>query len=208
MAPDHPTISKRLMSFEPVPANRFPRRALLIMPVAFAGLAAFLYPRQRKLPDAMRGGSGPAVQLAIFSNSGKCEAVAAVASVVRSDAEWHRELTGEAYAITRRKATEFAFANRYWNNHEPGIYRCVCCGNAVFRSQDKFDSGTGWPSFSAPIAKYNIYTRVDSSLSLNRVEVLCRECDAHLGHVFDDGPPPAGLRYCLNSGALRFIKYV
>lgn len=195
------------MRFEPIPTNQFPRRAFLIMPFAFAGIAGLCYPRQRKLLDAAQDGSGPEVQLAQFSKSGKCEAVLGIRSLVRADADWRRELTAEEYAITRRKATEFAFANRYWNNHQPGIYRCVCCGTALFRSQDKFDSRTGWPSFSAPIARFNSYTQVDSSPSLNRVEVLCRKCDAHLGHVFDDGPPPSGLRYCLNSGALRFIKY-
>ena len=202
------TLSSSHMPFDPIPTNQFPRRAFLIMPFAFAGLAAFCYPRQRKLLDASQDGNGPEFQLALFSKSGKCEAVRGIRSLIRADADWRRELTAEEYAITRRKATEFAFANRYWNTHEPGIYRCICCGNALFRSQDKFDSGTGWPSFSAPIARYNIYTQIDSSFSLNRVEVLCRKCDAHLGHVFEDGPPPSGLRYCLNSGALRFIKYV
>ncbi len=177
------------------------------MPFAFAGLAAFCYRRERRLPEAVQSGHGPRVQLSIFSNNGKCEALLEVGKLVQSDSDWRRELTAEEYAITRRKGTEFAFANRYWNNHEPGIYRCVCCGNAVFRSQDKFDSGTGWPSFSAPIAKSNIYTDSDSSHFLNRVEVLCRKCDAHLGHVFEDGPPPSGLRYCLNSAALRFIEF-
>jgi peptide-methionine (R)-S-oxide reductase len=195
------------MSFESVSAHQFPRRAVLMMPFAFAGLGALYFLRDRKLPDVTKGGSGPEVQLAIFSNSGKFEEVLGVHKLIHTDSDWQKELTTEQYAITRRRATEFAFANLYWNNHNPGMYRCVCCGSALFRSQDKFDSGTGWPSFSAPVAQANIYTAVDSSLSLNRVEVLCRKCDAHLGHVFEDGPPPSGLRYCLNSGALKFVKY-
>jgi peptide-methionine (R)-S-oxide reductase len=196
------------MPLEPHASDQHSRRALLITPVAFAGLAAFFcYPRERRVPDAAQDGSGPGVRLALFSTDGKCEAVLAVRKLIQSDAEWRTNLTSEQYGITRRGGTEFAFANRYWNNHESGLYRCVCCGNALFRSQDKFDSGTGWPSFSAPIAKENIDTRADASLSVNRIEVLCRKCDAHLGHVFDDGPPPSGLRFCLNSAALCFVAY-
>ncbi|MFL6446169.1 MAG: peptide-methionine (R)-S-oxide reductase MsrB [Bryobacteraceae bacterium] len=195
------------MPLESPPPDRNSRRALLITPIAFAGLAAFLYPRERTLPDAGLDGSGPEVQLALFSNGGRCEAVVGIHKLIRSEVEWRRSLTSEQYAVTRGGGTEFAFANLYWNNHKAGLYRCVCCGSALFRSQDKFDSGTGWPSFSAPIAKENIETRADASLSMSRIEVLCRKCDAHLGHVFDDGPPPSGSRFCLNSAALRFIAY-
>lgn len=195
------------MPFESFSSDQHSRRALLITPVALAGLAAFCYPRERKLPAAAQDGSGPEVRLALFSSNGRRETVIAIRKLIQSDAEWRRNLTAEEYAVARRGGTEFAFANRYWNNHTPGLYRCVCCGNALFRSQDKFDSGTGWPSFSVPIAEENIFTRVDVSLSLNRIEVLCRKCDAHLGHVFDDGPPPSGSRFCLNSAALRLLAY-
>jgi peptide-methionine (R)-S-oxide reductase len=189
------------------PASRFPRRALLAAPFALAGLAAALYRRERELPSASENGSGPLVELALFSRDGKQQAVLPIHKLLKTDREWRDELTGEEFAVTRRQSTEFAFDNRYWNNHEAGLYRCVCCGTALFRSEDKFDSGTGWPSFSIPLAPTNIYTRSDTSFSMNRTEVLCRKCDAHLGHVFRDGPPPSGLRYCLNSAALRFIRY-
>jgi peptide-methionine (R)-S-oxide reductase len=129
-----------------------------------------------------------------------------VTKIQKTDQEWMNILTGEQFRVARQKGTEPAFSGEYHNFHERGIYQCVCCGTALFRSDAKFESGTGWPSFSAPIAPENIRTLLDTSYFMRRTEVLCARCDAHLGHVFDDGPPPAGKRYCMNSASLKFVS--
>jgi peptide-methionine (R)-S-oxide reductase len=146
------------------------------------------------------------VTIVQFSDDGKRLAKVKIAKVVKTEEEWRKQLSSGVFEITRHADTEFAYSGKYWNLHENGLYRCICCENAVFSSSTKFDSGTGWPSFWAAIAPENVREIRDTSIGMERIAVSCKECDAHLGHVFDDGPRPTGLRYCMNSASLRFVK--
>jgi len=127
-------------------------------------------------------------------------------SIVKTDAEWKKQLTPEQYAVSRKAGTENPYSGKYWDNHDKGIYKCVSCDQELFKSETKFESGTGWPSFYQPIKKQNILEKTDRTHGMARTEVLCSRCGGHLGHVFDDGPKPTGLRYCMNSASMDFVK--
>jgi peptide-methionine (R)-S-oxide reductase len=145
------------------------------------------------------------VKIVEFDASGIRTGVVEVEKIEKPDAEWRKQLTSEQYQITRQAGTEIPGTGKYANNHADGLYHCICCNTVLFDSKTKFESGTGWPSFYQPVAKENVKSNTDTSHGMTRDEVLCSRCDAHLGHVFDDGPPPTHLRFCMNSASLNFF---
>jgi peptide-methionine (R)-S-oxide reductase len=188
--------------------NLIGRRSFLVSAVAAAAGATSLLALLRAPIHAQAAAAGAPKMVTIisFKDDGTRTTKETVARVVKTDDEWRKQLSAAAFEVTRRAATERPFTGELLNIHDKGVFRCICCDNALFDSSTKFESGTGWPSFYKPIAKENIIESVDMSLGMTRTAVSCRLCDAHLGHVFDDGPKPTGLRYCMNSLSLRFAK--
>jgi peptide-methionine (R)-S-oxide reductase len=188
--------------------DTIPRRAFLSATGAAAIGLTWWYVQKREPVHAEAAASGlpKTVTIVEYSDSGERKSKVSVERITKTEDEWKKLLSPDSFEVTRRAGTERAYTNENPNNHAKGIFRCICCDNALFDSATKFESGTGWPSFWAPIAKENVRETTDLSLGMTRTAVSCRLCDAHLGHVFDDGPRPTGLRYCMNSVAMRFAK--
>jgi peptide-methionine (R)-S-oxide reductase len=184
------------------------RRAFLISSASACGALALWSLRPAGTASAASGKTTTPGMVTIvqFAANGKSAGKVVVPKVVKSDTEWQQQLSAISYEVTRQAGTERAFSGDLLSVHDRGIFRCICCDVALFSSETKFESGTGWPSFWAPIAHENVVETRDRSLGMDRTAVSCKECDAHVGHVFDDGPRPTGLRYCMNSVAMHFVK--
>jgi len=184
------------------------RRSFLVCAGAAAiGFAYWMVGKREPVrAEAAAAGLPKMVIIVEFSDSGKRESSKSVERIIKSEDEWRKQLSPASFQVTRHAGTEPPYTNENPNAHAAGVFRCICCDTALFDASTKFDSGTGWPSFWAPIAKENVLETMDASLGMERTAVSCRLCDAHLGHVFDDGPRPTGLRYCMNSVAMRFAK--
>jgi peptide-methionine (R)-S-oxide reductase len=184
------------------------RRAFLVSAAAaIGGLALWQWRKPSVLEAAPSAAPGEPkeVTVVLFADSGERLKQVRIAKVIKSPSEWRKQLPAGVFDITRNADTEIAYTGKYWDLHDKGIYRCICCENALFDSATKFESGTGWPSFWEPIAAENVTEIRDTTFGMARTAVSCTECDAHLGHVFDDGPEPTHLRYCMNSASLRFV---
>jgi peptide-methionine (R)-S-oxide reductase len=191
------------LSSESAPRSR---RVFLVSAAAtVGGLALWSWKKSRMVEVVAAAGEPKEVTIVLFSDSGQRLQTVRVFKIRKTEAEWRKQLSANAFDITRHADTELAFSGKYWNLHDKGIFRCICCDNALFSSETKFDSGTGWPSFWAPLAAENVTEVRDSTFGMVRTAVSCTQCDAHLGHVFDDGPEPTHLRYCMNSASLRFV---
>ena len=186
--------------------NRQRRIFLATSLATVAGLALWQWRKPHVLEAAAVASEPKDVTVILFSDSGERLKKVRIAKVGKTPDEWRKQLPPGVFDITRNADTEIAYTGKYWNLHDQGLYRCICCDNALFDSATKFDSGTGWPSFWQPIAKENVTEIRDTTFGMVRTAVSCTECDAHLGHVFDDGPEPSGLRYCMNSASLHFVK--
>jgi peptide-methionine (R)-S-oxide reductase len=185
----------------------FGRRGFLITSgAALAALAWWRHEQGESIPVEAATRSPKQVKIVDFTDAGERKGVLLVPVIQKTDNEWKVQLSPAAFEVTRHAATERPFTGANLNVHDKGVFRCICCETALFSSDTKFESGTGWPSFWAPIAKENVVEAIDISLGMSRTAVSCRRCAAHIGHVFDDGPKPTGLRYCMNSVALRFAK--
>ena len=183
-----------------------PRRRGFLAFVGAAGAALAWVATRRPATAAANATSNGPVTIVPFTDAGARLAPVKLPKVVKSDADWQKQLDATQFQVARKEGTERPFSGATWNLHDKGLYRCVCCDTALFDSATKFESGTGWPSFWKPIAEENVVKTDDRTFMMVRTAVSCTRCDAHLGHVFDDGPKPTGLRYCMNSAAMKFVK--